>query len=206
MLLSPSKHSIKLRFYQGQNQAQALEYLQVQLSGGSQSSTQRPLECAVQFFFCLDSLAQAVQGIIPERCLCYGKYTGLPSIDFLQQTHFSVFDHFIFISTEDHFIYYSLEMSLFDLQLVCLIQVSGPKGLKQNFRICRPTGDHTCLEERFMLLACHEKSYLICDKLQIFEILCNIYLFSSSCLCPSLAVSVLYFKKIGIGCVNIQNS
>ena len=42
-------------------------------------------------------------------------------------------------------------------------------------------------------------------KLGIFEILCNIYLFSSSCLCPDLAVSVLYFeKKIGIGCVNIS--
>ena len=37
-------------------------------------------------------------------------------------------------------------------------------------------------------------------KLRIFEILCNIYLFSSSCLCPVLAVSVLY---LGISCVNI---
>ena len=36
------------------------------------------------------------------------------------------------------------------------------------------------------------------------RILHNIYLFSSSCLCPLLAVSVLYFekKKIWIGCVN----
>ena len=42
-------------------------------------------------------------------------------------------------------------------------------------------------------------------KLQIFEILCNIYLFSSSCLCPVWAVSVLYFeKKLGIGCMNIR--
>ena len=41
-------------------------------------------------------------------------------------------------------------------------------------------------------------------KLRIFKILCNIF-FSSSCLCPVLAVSVLYFeKKIGIGCVNIR--
>ena len=32
-------------------------------------------------------------------------------------------------------------------------------------------------------------------KLRIFEILCNIYLFSSSCLSPVLAVSVLYFEK-----------
>ena len=53
---------------------------------------------------------------------------------------------------------------------------------------------------QLMLLAYHKKSYLICDKitkLQIFEILCSIF-FSSSCLCPVLAVSVLYFeKKIG---------
>ena len=33
-------------------------------------------------------------------------------------------------------------------------------------------------------------------KLRIFKILCNIYFFSSSCLCTVLAVSVLYFKKI----------
>ena len=35
-------------------------------------------------------------------------------------------------------------------------------------------------------------------KLRIFKIICNIYLFSNSCLCTVLAVSVLYFeKKIG---------
>ena len=32
-------------------------------------------------------------------------------------------------------------------------------------------------------------------KLQIFKILCNISLFSSSCLCPVLAVSVLHYEK-----------
>ena len=51
-----------------------------------------------------------------------------------------------------------------------------------------------------MMLACHKKSYLICDKitkLRISEILCNIFL--SSCLCPVLAFSVQ--KKIRIGCV-----
>ena len=42
-------------------------------------------------------------------------------------------------------------------------------------------------------------------KVQIYEILCNICLFSSSSLCPVLAVSVLYFEnKLGIGCVNIS--
>ena len=65
-------------------------------------------------FFCLDSLAQAVQGFVPER-LFYEKYTGLPLMNFLKYTHSSVYDYFIFISTEDNFIYYSLEMSLFDL-------------------------------------------------------------------------------------------
>ena len=41
-------------------------------------------------------------------------------------------------------------------------------------------------------------------KLRIFEMLCNIF-FSSSCLCPALTVSVLYFEeKIGIGYVNIH--
>ena len=58
---------------------------------------------------------------------------------------------------------------------------------------------------RIMSLVYHKKSYLVCAELLNLRILHNIYLFSSSCLCPLLAVSVLYFeKKLGIGCVNIQ--
>ena len=56
-----------------------------------------------------------------------------------------------------------------------------------------------------MSLVSHKKSYLVCAELSNLRILRNIYLFSSSCLCPLLAVSVLCFeKKIGIGCVNIR--
>ena len=46
-----------------------------------------------------------------------------------------------------------------------------------------------------MSLVSHKKSYLVCAELSNLRILRNIYLFSSSCLCPLLAVSVLYFKK-----------
>ena len=44
-------------------------------------------------------------------------------------------------------------------------------------------------------LVSHQKSYLVCDELSKFWILRNIYLFSSSCLCPLLDVSVLYLEK-----------
>ena len=54
-------------------------------------------------------------------------------------------------------------------------------------------------------LVSHKKSYLVCTKLSNLRILRTIYLFSSSCLCPLLAVSILYFEnKLGIGCVNMQ--
>ena len=46
-----------------------------------------------------------------------------------------------------------------------------------------------------MSLVSHKKSYLVCAELSNLRILRNIYLFSSSCLCPLLAVSVLYFEK-----------
>ena len=56
-----------------------------------------------------------------------------------------------------------------------------------------------------MSLVSHKKSYLVCAELSNLRILRNIYLFSSSCLCPLWAVSVLYFEKeLGIGCVNIR--
>jgi hypothetical protein len=46
-----------------------------------------------------------------------------------------------------------------------------------------------------MSLVSHKKSYLVCAILSNLRILCNILLFSSSCLCHLLAVSVLYFEK-----------
>ena len=49
-----------------------------------------------------------------------------------------------------------------------------------------------------MLLACHKKSYLICVDFWIFQILRNIYLFSSSCLCPVACLSFVHWKKIKI--------
>ena len=56
----------------------------------------------------------------------------------------------------------------------------------------------------FMSLVSHKKTYLVCAELSNLWILRNIYSFSGSCLCPLLAVSVLYFeKKLGIAWVNI---
>ena len=52
--------------------------------------------------------------------------------------------------------------------------------------------DHTI---NLMSLVSHKKSYLVCAELLNLRILRSIYLFSSSCLCPLLAVSVLYFEK-----------
>ena len=43
-----------------------------------------------------------------------------------------------------------------------------------------------------LLLAYHNRRYLICNEILNFR---NVVLFSSSCLCPVLAVSVLYFEK-----------
>ena len=54
---------------------------------------------------------------------------------------------------------------------------------------------HYIISLSFMFLVSHKKSYLVCAELSNVRILCNIYLFSSSCLCPLLAVSVLYFEK-----------
>ena len=47
----------------------------------------------------------------------------------------------------------------------------------------------------FLLLACHKKSYLICPEFSNFRILRNIYLFSSSCLCPVGCLSFVRWKK-----------
>ena len=46
-----------------------------------------------------------------------------------------------------------------------------------------------------MSLVSHKKRNLVCAELSNLRILRNIYLFSSSCLCPLLVVSVLYFEK-----------
>ena len=62
-----------------------------------------------------------------------------------------------------------------------------------------------CQDLIIMSLVSHKKSYLVCVELSNLRILRNFYLFSSSCLCPVLAVSVLYFeKKLGKGCVSIR--
>ena len=49
-----------------------------------------------------------------------------------------------------------------------------------------------------MSLVSHQKSYLVCDELLNFGILHNIYLFSSSCLCPVGCLSFVRWKKIKI--------
>ena len=52
-----------------------------------------------------------------------------------------------------------------------------------------------------LFLACHHSS----AKKGYCQILWNLIVRNSSCLCPLLAISVLYFeKKIGISCVNIR--
>ena len=54
------------------------------------------------------------------------------------------------------------------------------------------------LNDSFLELCCWHvirKDIWYVTKLWIFEILCNVYWFSSSCLCPVWTVSVLYFEK-----------
>ena len=46
-----------------------------------------------------------------------------------------------------------------------------------------------------MSLACHKKSYFICIQCSNFQILRNIYLFPSSCLCPVGCLSFVSWKK-----------
>ena len=49
-----------------------------------------------------------------------------------------------------------------------------------------------------MSLVFHKKSYLVCVELSNFWILRNIYLFSSSCVCPVGCLSFVRWKKIMI--------
>ena len=56
-----------------------------------------------------------------------------------------------------------------------------------------------------MLLACHKKSYLICDEITNFRnIMQYLFIFKQLSLLCFGCLSFVLWKKIGIGCVNIR--
>ena len=97
------------------------------------------------------------------------------------------FDRIFLSNTGYLFSNYVFPLKKFNTNFMKQSTNTGPKTTNFTFLVIKQMsfGDVcTKIKQSLMSLVSHQKNYFVCDELSNFGLLRNIYLFSSSCLCP----------------------